>query len=81
MGVAFRHRESHLKNFCNKLLKWEWMIDVCFTPESGHFNVAGAYSLLPDDLARDQPVGTAPFGTRSKEILMRCISELKGMVR
>ena len=34
MGVAFRHRESHLKNFCNKLLKWEWMIDVCFTPES-----------------------------------------------
>ena len=49
--------------------------------KSGHFNVAGAYSLLPDDLARDQPVGTAPFGTRSKEILMRCISELKGMVR
>ena len=35
VGVAFRHRESHLKNFCNKLLKWEWMIDVCFTPESG----------------------------------------------
>ena len=55
--------------------------NVRFTPESGHFNVAGAYSLLPDDLARDQPVGTAPFGTRSKEILMRCISELKGMVR
>jgi len=81
MGVAFRHRESRFKNFCNKLLKSEWMIDVCFTPESGHFNVAGAYSLLPDDLARDQPVGTAPFGTRSKEILMRCISELKGMVR
>ena len=49
--------------------------------KSGHFNIAGAYSLLPDDLARDQPVGTAPFGTRSKEILMRCISELKGMVR
>jgi hypothetical protein len=23
MGVAFRHRESRLKNFCNKLLKWE----------------------------------------------------------
>ena len=55
--------------------------DVRFSPESEHFNVAGAYSLLPDDLARDQPVGTAPFGTRSKEILMRCISELKGMVR
>ena len=36
MGVAFRHRESRLKNFCSKLLEWEWMIDVCFTPESRH---------------------------------------------
>jgi len=36
MGVALRHREGHLKNFCSKLLKWEWMIDICFTPDSGH---------------------------------------------
>ena len=26
MGVAFRHRERGLKNFCNKLLEWECLL-------------------------------------------------------
>ena len=39
------------------------------------------YSGVPSAVFSQPPIGTAPFGTRSKEILMRCLSELKGRVR
>jgi hypothetical protein len=56
--VAFRHRESRLKNFCNKLLKCQWMINVCFAPESGHLH--GCRKRSAYDLKRPMESSTRP---------------------